>query len=322
MTELVAASDKNLRHYIGKYDARKQRVVFRYSIGDLCLFRIAFDTLLLHSPFDPEEIFELPQTDPDFPNGINVIGYSGAVVAQDLPRLRFGRAGFYYILNRTINYYIDLRQTFPAYINGFSGKTRNTLKRKVRQVAKNMEFRCFRTANEVLDFHMLARQVAPKTYQEKLFDGAIPDSPEFVARMQALAERDDFRGFILSLNGRPASYLYLPVENGVVIYGYLGYDPEFAKLSVGTILLYLALEQIFLEGTHCYFDFTYGVEQTKSLFGRAACFRADVYFFRWTIRNVVTVLGHLAVERLSTGIGRLLSALGLRGKVRKLLRRL
>jgi CelD/BcsL family acetyltransferase involved in cellulose biosynthesis len=185
-----------------------------------------------------------------------------------------------------------------------------------------MEYRCFRTVNEVDDFHQAARRVASKTYQEKLFDGAIPDSPEYVARMQALAEQDGFRGFTLSSDGRPISYLYLPIENGVVIYGYLGYDPEFAKLSVGTVLLYLALEQIFSEGTHRYFDFTYGKGQTKILFGRAACFRSDVYFFRWTIRNVVAVLGHLAVERFSASIGQALSALGLREKVRKLMRRL
>jgi len=323
VTELLAGTGQNSRPYIGRYDARNSRAVFRYSIGDFCLFQVGFDTLLSHSPFDPEgEPFEFPQKDPDFPDGINAISYSGAIVAEDFPRLRRRRSGFYYVPNRRINYYIDLQQTFAAYLDGFSAKTRNTLKRRTRQISQTMEFRCFRTADEVLDFHQAARQVAPKTYQERLFAGAIPDSPEFVAKMQAAAERDGFRGFTLSLNGRPVSYLYLPIENGVVVYGYLGYDPEFAKLSVGTALLYLALEKVFSENAHRYFDFTYGVGQTKRMFGRSACFRGDVYFFRWTARNLATVLGHFAVERLSESLGKILSALGLRETVRKLMRRL
>jgi len=323
MTGLVASSGQNSRPYIGRYDTPKRRVVFRYSIGDLCLFRVGFDALLSHSPFDPEgERFAFPQGDPDFADGVDVIGYSGAIIAQDFPRLRRSRKGFYYVPNRQINYYIDLRQPFEAYLDGFSTKTRSTLRRKTRHVSQTMEFRCFRTADDVFDFHQTARQIAPKTYQERLFDGAIPDSPEFVTRLQVLAERDGFRGFTLSLNGRPVSYLYLPIENGVVIYGYLGYDPEFAKLSAGTALLYLALEQIFSENAHRYFDFTHGEGQTKRMFGRAACFRGEVYFFRWTIRNIVMVLGHLASEQFSEWIGRALSRLGLRKAVRKLLRRL
>ena len=184
-----------------------------------------------------------------------------------------------------------------------------------------MEFRCFRTADDALDFYHAARQIAPKTYQERLFDGAIPDSPDFVKNLRALARRDGFRGFTLSIRGRPASYLYLPIDNGVVVYGYLGYDPDFRKLSVGTVLLYLALEKIFSESAHRYFDFTYGVGQTKRMFGRASCFRGDIHFFRWTMRNLVAVLGHIATEQISGYIGRLLSALGLRETMRRLVRR-
>ena len=297
--------------------------MFRYSVGDLCLFTIGFDTLLFHLPFDPAgQPFEFPQKDPDFPEGIHAIGYSGVIVSQDAPRLHRSKTGLYYVPYREINFYIDLRQTFSAYLGGFSAKTRNTLKRKVRRITQTMEFRCFRTPDDVSFFHQAARQIAPKTYQEKLFGGAIPNSPDFVAKMQALADRDCFRGFTLSLKGRPVSYLYLPVENGVVVYGYLGYDPDFAKLSVGTCLLYLALERIFSENVHRYFDFTNGVGQTKRVFSRSACFRGSVYFFRWTTRNLVIVLGHVVVERVSKFVGELLDALNLRTTVRKLLRRL
>jgi hypothetical protein len=321
VTELVVGNAQTNKPYTAGYDARKQRVVFRYSLGDFCLFRVGFDALLSRLPFDPEcEPFKFPDENPAFPEGIAIIGYSGAIVTQDMPRLCLRRTGFYYAPNRDINYYINLRQTFTAYLEGFSGKTRSTLRRKVRRVSQTLEFRFFRTIDEALDFHRAARQIAPKTYQEKLFNGAIPDTPEFIREIRNRAARNEFRGFALFRGEQPVSYLYLPIENGVVTYGYLGYDPQFSKLSVGTTLLYLSLENIFNENIYRYFDFTHGDGETKRSFGRTTCFRADIYFFRWTLRNAVIVLTHLATTQLSAGLGRILSVLGLREPIRKLLR--
>jgi CelD/BcsL family acetyltransferase involved in cellulose biosynthesis len=238
-----------------------------------------------------------------------------------LPPLHSDKRGICYIRNQTSNYYVDLRGTFDDYLKAFSSKTRSTLLRKVRNISGMMECRCFRTPDEAVDFHKLAREVAAKTYQERLFDGAIPASADFVAKMLALARRDCFRGYTLSSNGKPVSYLYLPIENEVLIYGYLGYDSECANLSVGTVLLYMAIEQLFAERRFRYFDFTHGENQTKKLFGRASFLRADFYFFRWGVRNALAVYGHFLMDWLSGALGRTLDVLGLRQRMRKLLRR-
>ena len=142
--------------------------------------------------------------------------------------------------------------------------------------------------------------------------------------MQSAAETDGFRGFTLSLNGQPVSHPYLPIENGVVVYGDLGYDPEFAKsVCRHRSSLSRRWRRFSLKTPHRYFDFTHGIGQTKRMFVVGpACFRGDVYFFRWTALNLVTVLGHVAMERLSESLGKILRALGLREMVRKLMRRL
>jgi len=188
-------------------------------------------------------------------------------------------------------------------------------------MAEHMECRLYSTPDSLVEFHALARQVAVKTYQERLFDGAIPATPEFAERMHALAEQDHLRGFILFVKGRPISYLYLPIYNDTLSYGYLGYDPDFADWSPGTVLLYLALEKVFSEVGFRYFDFTQGMGQTKELFGRASFQQADIYFFRWSLRNAIAVYGHAAMDWCSSSIGRMLDIVGLRRWLRKLLRR-
>ena len=90
--------------------------------------------------------------------------------------------------------------------------------------------------------------MAKKTYQEKLLDAGIPESERFVREMESLAAQDQVRAYILFDRERPVSYLYCPVEDGTLIYAYLGYDPDYMKLSVGTVLQWLAVEQLFGEG--------------------------------------------------------------------------
>jgi CelD/BcsL family acetyltransferase involved in cellulose biosynthesis len=303
----------------------ERRFQLRYSIGDVCLFRASFRAVLQDAPFGPDvEPQQRPFPDP-VPPGASVSGVIGARVAGRLPTIGVSRRGVLYVRNQTVNYYVDMRGTFAEYWNGFSSKTRSTLNRKVRKLASvpdgDMQCRLFRAPAEVQEFHALARRVAANTYQEKLFDGAIPSTPEFVAKLRALAAADSFRGFILSVKGSPVAYLYLPVSDGILTYGYLGYEPAYSDWSPGTVLLQLAIEELFAAGGFRYFDFTYGESPTKKLFGREKFLRADVYLFRWTPRNIVLLALHVALDKSSTALGRLLAAIGVRQAVRRFLRR-
>ena len=300
----------------------QKHIELRYYLSDLCLFRVRFDALQLEQPFDPTaSTVAIPPPGPEFADGVDLVLRSGVLLPHHLPLVYRTKDYICYVRNQTSNYYIDLGGSFDDYLKQFSSKTRSTLLRKVKHLSGSMECRCFRTADEALEFHRLAREVAVKTYQEKLFDGAIPASVEFLEKMRGLAESDCFRGFILSSAGKPVSYLYLPIHDDTLIYGYLGYDPEYAKESVGTVLLYMALERVFAERRFRYFDFTYGESQSKKLFGRASFLRGDLYFFRRSVRNIVAVYGHVLLDQFSTSLGRILDAIGLRQKIRKLLRR-
>ena len=56
----------------------------------------------------------------------------------------------------------------------------------------------------------------------------------------------------------PIAFLYCPLEQGVLEYRYMGYDPDFAELSPGSVLLWQALEQSFADPACRFFDFAGG----------------------------------------------------------------
>jgi hypothetical protein len=307
--------------------APRCEIELRYSLGDLCLFRLRFRALVSPQPFDPaaRPLSSLSEN-PEIPQDKPVILYGNRLIAERLPAVRTTPTTIRYIRNQRLTHYIDLRSSFQDYLKEFSAKRRGNIQREVRKLAAvaegTMQCREFRSVESMGEYHLLARQVAAKTYQEKLFGGAIPGTQEFLEILRVRARRDAIRGYLLIVKGQPISYICLPIDDGVVDYQYLGYDPNYAEWSPGTVLLYLALERLFAEGTFRYFNLSYGEGQMKKVFGRATFLQADVYFFRRTAWNTLAVYGHAAIDRFSSRMGRLLERLGLRKRMRKLLRRL
>ncbi len=294
----------------------------RFCLSDVRLFTMSFGGLAQRCA---EGVASIPSIERgSFPPGVEVISLNDCPIAGPMPRLQFGDAFIRYTINQCFQYSIDMRGTFQEYLGTLSSKTRSTLKRKVKKFAEAgegvLDCRLYTSAEEIPEFHRLARTVAVETYQEKLFEGAIPAGEAFCSRMVGLASQDRVRAFLLFLGGEPISYLYLPGDADILEYSYLGYKPSASELSPGTVLLYLALEKLFAEQRFRKFDFSYGQSQTKEVFCTDKSLRADIHYFRKTAKNMVGVLGHAAMDSISAGCGRIAERLGLRQKIRKLLR--
>ena len=309
---------------MGNGESGPKAIHLRYCLGDWCIFRKSFPALCQSPPFDPAAAPEEPIVNPLIVHSRHVSAIFNYRISSFLPRLSRVAGGIRYVRNQMDSFYIPITGSFDGYLSGFSTKSRSTLKRKVRKLeemaAGNLEFRMFSRSSEMPEYLHLARQVAVKTYQEKLFDGAIPETDEFMAQVLELASADRVRGYILLLNGKPLSYLYLPVIDRVADYGYLGYDPEFATWSPGIVLLFFAIRQLFEQGSLQYLNFGYGKGQVKETFGRSSFLRADLYFFPFRPKYVLAVYGHAALDSLSSGLGRALEVVGLRRVIRRILR--
>jgi CelD/BcsL family acetyltransferase involved in cellulose biosynthesis len=241
-----------------------------------------------------------------------------------MPRLALVDGKIRYVAKQYKRFFVDLSMDAETYLKKFSSKTRATLRRKVRKFGElsggTIDRREYRSPQELATFHDLARQLSQKTYQERLLDAGLPESEGFKRQMIAAAERGEVRAYLLFCEEKPVAYLYTPVRNGVFDYAYLGYDPELARWSPGTVLQWLVLESLFAEGGHRLFDFSGGQGAHKQLFSTGSQDCADVYFFSRTPRNLVLVPAHGGLDAASDLLAAGLDRLGLKKRIKKFIR--
>jgi len=301
-------------------------VPFKFQLSDWTLFqasiRLQLRTVELTEAGDPEAI--VPPGEDQLVAGSHGFALRRLPVDEALPRLARSGPFLRYVPSQYQHCYIDLGTSFEDYQKKFSSKTRSTINRKIRKYTEHcggtLTWRSYRSPDEVAAFFQLARAVSKLTYQEKLLDAGLPDTPAFMERARALAASGHLRAYVLFEGERPVSYLYCPVQDGVAIYAYLGYDPAYMHLSVGTVLQWLALEQMFTEGGLRYFDFTEGQSDHKRLFATHQRRCANVFLVRPTLRNAAIIRGHALMDQFSGWTGQLLDRYGIKAKVRRLIR--
>ena len=219
-------------------------------------------------------------------------GYLVTSLPEDLaPRLTEAAGLRCFVRQRYGRGFARLDQPFDDYLAGFSAKSRSTLRRKAKKLAERsggtLDVRGYRTPEEIEHFHATARALSARTYQERLLDAGLPDGPEALAEMRERARHEQVRAWLLFLDGRPISYLYAPAEGSTLLYAFLGYDPDFAEYSPGTVLQLEAMRRLMTEGRFALFDFTEGEGQHKRQFATGSIACVDLLLVRPTAANLV-----------------------------------
>jgi CelD/BcsL family acetyltransferase involved in cellulose biosynthesis len=185
-------------------------------------------------------------------------------------------------------HYIDMTGSFEDYMARFSGKTRSTSRRKAKKLGEETGGTTItehRSPAEIEAFLAAALPLSARTYQARLLDAGLPDSPEARRAMLEAAEDNRMRGFLLHAGGLPIAYLSLPVVGATLVYAHLGYDPGHARLSPGTVLQMEALERLFAEQRYRWFDFTEGDGAHKAMFGTGSAQCSSLVLLRPTLAN-------------------------------------
>lgn len=218
--------------------------------------------------------------------------------------------------------YATLTGSFDSYLDGFSAKSRSSLLRKSRKLAKeNGDVLDVRRCPGDLgadDFYALARAVSSTTYQERLLEAGLPAGEEALAELRHRAQTDGMRGWLLFLHGEPIAYLHAPAEEDTLIYAYLGYDPRFAALSPGTVLQLEAMRQLMEEGRFRLFDFTEGDGQHKRQFATGQIDSVDLLLIRPSLANICALQAFGLVDRSASIAKRTLIALGAEQALRRI----
>lgn len=220
--------------------------------------------------------------------------------------------------------YIDMSGTFEAYKAKFSSKSRSGINRKIKKFAEEsggLDMRIYRQPEELDTFFALAGNVSAASYQERLLDCGLPRSTSAIETAKSAAAGDNIRAFLLFSHGQPVSYLYCPVVNSVLKYAYLGYIPESAKLSPGTVLQWLALETLFAEQRFRAFDFTEGDSDHKRFFSTHQIPCKQELLLRPSLRNHCLMGFHTGLQRVSDMSVKTLDRLGLKQLIKRWIRR-
>ncbi|MBX6311519.1 MAG: GNAT family N-acetyltransferase [Isosphaeraceae bacterium] len=169
------------------------------------------------------------------------------------------------------SYRVAIAGTFEGYWQRrFTTKTRNTIRRKLRKLddsaAGQVSTRVYTTADQVEEFLRDAESVARRSYQWRRGYEVLRASPAEHRRLAHLAQRGQWRGYILFVRDAPCAYCQGTVYARKFDYEIPGYDERFERLNPGTVLLYKILEDLFASGVADELDFGAGPAEYKRLF--------------------------------------------------------
>ncbi len=246
-------------------------------------------------------------------------------IEKNINKIKRFRGIIRYAPRQYKRYYIDFGVAKEDYLAQFSSKSRSTMNRKAKNFARldngSIDLKEYRQVSDMDEFFSLARVVSQKTYQEKLLNAGLPSNSKFLLKAKKLAEQDKVRAYILSTNKKPVAYLFCPAENDTLIYAYLGYDPDFAKFSPGTVLHWIVFQQLFDQGDFTYFDFTQGEGSHKENFATHFKTCCDAYYLKNTSWTHAKILMHAGWENFFETILKFVEQLGLKQSLKKLFRK-
>jgi hypothetical protein len=185
---------------------------------------------------------------------------------------------------RSVRWLIPLPKSFDEYINSLRPTTRKAVNRDRRLFEKqNPELIVIHHASEVERFLRDGEKVSRLTYQWNVAARLRNDEPTR-RRLERLAERGRFRGYLAYINGEPCAFAWVEMNrHHVCFYHTPGFDPRYGKLSPGTALLMKVIRDL-IENTKCkLFDLatTENERGYKSRFGTVSLDSAWLELGQW-----------------------------------------
>lgn len=299
----------------------------RYMLGELPLFKVGFPFLVFDGHFaEMDTDLSKPQVPWEALEGpLQGLLVHSHPVEADLPHLTYLPEAIRYVPWQYQHYFVEFRSTFEDYLKKFSSKSRYNLKRDLRKFAERcggqLQWREYRTAEEMDAFYRQALDLSTKTYQERLLQVGLPRSDEYGRDLKERASRGEARGYLLFDGEKTVAYLLVKARGEILMLDYLGYDPEYRQWSPGSVLQYCVLERLFQERAFRMLDFGQGEGHHKAFYSTGSVRCADIFYFRRTWRNCLLVRLHAAMNAFSAWVGRALAALNLKKAVKRLLRR-
>jgi hypothetical protein len=194
---------------------------------------------------------------------------------------------------------LRIEGSFEDYLGGMGGKSRNTLRRKVRQLEKRddkLEIRRVDHPAQVPPFLEAASEISRNSWQQRVLGERVSDNEQTRRSLMDLAERGLLRSYLLTSGGDPCAFLIGYHYRGVFNSGELGFHQRFADYSPGTVLWYLLLEDLHADPSMTLLNFGMGDAAYKRRFGNAQSSDSSWLVMGRSIRNRLLARSHAAFD--------------------------
>ena len=183
-----------------------------------------------------------------------------------------------------VHWNIEIAPTYDEQLQGLGKSTRGTLRNNLNRFKREFDGRYEikrHGADEDLKALMAtAEEVAKSSYHAGLGAGFTPSERER-SIYSAAHDLGVLWSRVLMIDGRPAAFMHALEWRGVLTGTYMAHSRDFTKLPIGTILLFMALEELCAERRISRWDFGPGdaeykrrlcthqhVDQRKTIFAR------------------------------------------------------
>lgn len=201
------------------------------------------------------------------------------------------------------------------YWKHFSGKSRYNLRRQANKFDHRLVVST--SPDQVPDFLEKAHAISTKSWQTARLGLRIRNSPEEREFWGMIASFGAFRSYILEHQGIAVAFVIGTSWNGYYTYEEVAYDPEYARHSPGTVLLYRQIEDLIARDTPRVLDFGFGDAEYKRLFSTHQTQSGPIMLVRRAFNPMV----YLRLHQLTTRITRSLKAAALRSGILRYFRR-
>jgi hypothetical protein len=213
--------------------------------------------------------------------------------------------------------------SFDDYMGKFSSKHRKNLLREIKKLRDGalgeMRLVRFESPREVSSFLEKAFALSRKTYQWALYRRGLSAMELISARATFAAQRGWFRSYLLVCGGRSCAFVLGFQYRGRYLLHEIGFDPELAKHSVGTVLLLLVVQDLFLNNQPRILDFeSYG--KYKEMLSTEGHLQGKLYLFRRRAYSRFLRSGHRSCQVANACASYLIDRFNLRSKLRQRLR--
>ena len=193
--------------------------------------------------------------------------------------------------------YLEPGGSLEAFLEGKQKRTRNTLKRRVKKLrehgAGSLECVRVETEDQVDAFYESAFAVAEKSWQHKSLGRCLEETSLYRNNLRSLARLGALRAYLLKCGGIPCAFVIGYQPEDILQFEQTAYSSDFARLSPGTVLYYMMLEDLYRYRPPRLVNHGIGVTPHKRLFSNRESLDTSAYLFRPTIRNLIlcTCLG-------------------------------